>query len=474
MNVRASSDSTEYRQALDWLYDRTDYERTRPADKSPFRLERTQRLLQQLGNPQLKIPAVHIAGTKGKGSTAAMIDSILRQAGIRTGLFTSPHIVQFEERMRVCGSQPTPEQLTTLIQRLRLLLDAPATLPEDRHPTFFEATTLLSWMFFTDEQIDIAVLETGLGGRLDCTNVCRPLVTVITSIGFDHMQILGNTLSLIAGEKAGIIKPQVPVVEGVLPAEASAVVASRSEHLQASRVVCGLDFTWAAETPHTPGDRSQTIRIRTPRNTFTQLQIPLLGKHQAQNASLAVMACEILQQNGWPQISSAAITNGLRLTRWPLRFEIFAGSPPVILDAAHNPDSISAVCQLLQETEWQDLDGTLIFAVAADKDAETMLRRALPQFSHVVLTRFTCNPRSVAPEALLPAARQLCDQLPNPPQLHVTETPEAAFSLATALAADSGYVLATGSIFLAAEIRGILLRARPLETHAPPQPPQEQ
>ena len=228
MNVRESSASSDYRQALDWLYDRTDYERTRPADNSPFRLERTQRLLRQLGNPQLQIPAVHIAGTKGKGSTAAMIDSILRQAGIRTGLFTSPHIAQFEERMRVCGNQPTSQQLTSLIQRLRLLLDHKETLPEDRHPTFFEATTLLAWMFFTDEQIDIAVLETGLGGRLDCTNVCRPLVTVITSIGFDHTQILGNTLSLIAGEKAGIIKPQVPVVEGMLPAEASAVVASRA------------------------------------------------------------------------------------------------------------------------------------------------------------------------------------------------------------------------------------------------------
>jgi len=471
MNVRASSDSSDYRQALDWLYGRIDYERTRPADYSPFRLERTQRLLQRLGNPQLQIPAVHIAGTKGKGSTAAMIDSILRQAGIRTGLFTSPHILQFEERMRVCGLQPTQQQLTTLIQRLRLLLDNDETLPEDRHPTFFEATTLLAWMFFTDQQIDIAVLETGLGGRLDCTNVCRPLVTVITSIGFDHMQILGNTLSLIAGEKAGIIKPQVPVVEGVLPAEASAVVAARSEQLQATRVVCGQDFYWGAETPHSPGDRSQTIQIRTPQNTFSQLQLPLLGKHQAHNASLAVMACEILQQNGWPQISPAAISSGLRLTDWPLRFEIFSGSPPIILDAAHNPDSMSAVCQLLQETEWQDLNGTLIFAVAADKDADEMLRRALPQFRHVVLTRFTCNPRSVAPELLMPAARQLCEQLATPPRLHVAETPEAAFSLATALAADSGYVIAAGSIFLAAEIRRILLTARPLETHAPPAPP---
>ncbi|MGV2336014.1 MAG UNVERIFIED_CONTAM: bifunctional folylpolyglutamate synthase/dihydrofolate synthase [Planctomycetaceae bacterium] len=472
MNVRESSDSSDYRQALDWLYNRTDYERTRPADYSPFRLERTQRLLRQLGNPQLRTPAVHIAGTKGKGSTAAMIDSILRQAGIRTGLFTSPHIAQFEERMRVCGNQPTPQQLTSLIQRLRLLLDHKETLPEDRHPTFFEATTLLAWMFFTDEQIDIAVLETGLGGRLDCTNVCRPLVTVITSIGFDHMQILGNTLSLIAGEKAGIIKPQVPVVEGMLPAEASAVVASRAEQLQAPRFVCGQDFTWISETPHIPGDRSQIIQIRTPQNAFPQLQLPLLGKHQAHNASLAVMACEVLQQNGWPQISPAAIKNGLRLTRWPLRFEIFAGTPPVILDAAHNPDSMSAVCQLLRETEWRDLDGTLIFAVAADKDADAMLLRPA--------TVPRCGADAIQLQSPQRAARSFAagcssavQAVTATPRLHVTETPEAAFSLASSLAAKTGYVLATGSIFLAAEIRGILLTARPLETHAPPMPPAE-
>ncbi|MFM7058720.1 MAG: bifunctional folylpolyglutamate synthase/dihydrofolate synthase [Planctomycetota bacterium] len=468
MNTRTSRDDTDYRQALDWLYDRIDYERTRPAGRSPFRLERIERLLKQLGSPHLQIPAVHIAGTKGKGSTAAMIDAILRQSGLRTGLFTSPHIAQFEERMRVCGNLPTPPQLTSLVHRLRQLLDAPTTLPEDRFPTFFEATTLLAWMFFRDQRIELAVLETGLGGRLDCTNVCRSVVTIITSIGYDHMQILGSTLPLIAAEKAGIIKRQVPIVEGLLPADASAVVAAHAERHHAPRFVCGCDFAWATEGPAAPGARAQTIRVLTPSSTFEELHLPLLGRHQAHNASLAVMACELLQQNGWPQITPATIAAGLRQTHWPLRFEVFDGRPPVILDAAHNPDSINAVCLVLRESEWQSRPGTLIFAVSADKDCEAMLHQALPVFHHVVLTRFTCNPRSVPPETLLQTATRLSAALPRTPGLHVAETPESAMRLAITLAADTGYVLVTGSIFLAAEVRGLLLTDRPPETHAPP------
>jgi dihydrofolate synthase/folylpolyglutamate synthase len=180
------------------------------------------------------------------------------------------------------------------------------------------------------------------------------------------------------------------------------------------------------------------------------------------------MACELLQQSGWQQITPATITAGLQQTCWPLRFEIFDGQPPMILDAAHNPDSINAVCLLLQESEWRTLPGTLVFAVSADKDAESMLQRALPEFRHVVLTRFTCNPRSVPPETLRATATRLCHGLPNAPTLHIAETPAEAVSLASSLANNSGYVLATGSIFLAAEVRGLLLTDRPPGIHAPP------
>ncbi|MEY3458436.1 MAG: Folylpolyglutamate synthase, partial [Planctomycetota bacterium] len=363
MSDSSNVKSERYRQALDWLYDRIDYERTRPVSQTPFRLERIERLLAHLGNPQLRIPAVHIAGTKGKGSTAAMIDSILRHSGIRTGLFTSPHLEQFEERIRVSGAMLSPEQLTALVGRLQTLLASPEILAEDRHPTFFEAATLLAWMFFEEQQVRIAVLETGLGGRLDCTNVCNPLVTVITSIGFDHMQILGNTLPLIAFEKAGIIKHQVPVVQGQLPAEAAAVMADQATRLQAPRFVCGQDFAWASERPHMPGERTQHLRVITPQASFENLEIPLLGAHQTHNASLAVMACALLQTSGWPQITPTAIASGLRQTNWPLRFEVLEGHPAIILDAAHNPDSIAAVCHVLKQAEWNTRENVLVFAV---------------------------------------------------------------------------------------------------------------
>ena len=455
MTTSSTMDSPRYRQTLDWLYDRIDYERTRPVGQTPFRLERIERLLHQLGSPHLRIPAVHIAGTKGKGSTAAMIDSVLRHAGIRTGLFTSPHIEQFEERMRVSGVMPSPPQLIELVERLQQLLASPETLEEDRMPTFFEAATLLAWMYFEAQQVQIAVLETGLGGRLDCTNVCAPIVTVITSIGFDHMQILGNTLPLIAAEKAGIIKRNVPLVEGQLPGEAAAVMEQRTADLAARRFVCGREFTWTAEQPQPRGDRSQRFRVFTP-NHQHELVIPLPGRHQMHNASLAVMACELVQQSGWPQITPSAISSGLWHTSWPLRFEISEGKPPIILDAAHNPDSIDAVCKVIGEGEWRELEGTLIFAVSADKDAEAMLRRALPEFRRIVITRFVGNPRSVPPESLLNTAIELCQTLHLSPQLHTAATPEDALDLALQLTPENGYVLASGSLFLAAEVRSLV------------------
>ena len=303
--------------AIQWLYDRIDYERIRPSPMSnPFRLERIERLLKRIGSPQERIPAIHIAGTKGKGSTAAMIDSILQASGIRTGLFTSPHIETFEERMRVSGHMPKPDQLTRLVAKLAQLLHASEMESSDRIPTFFEITTLLAWMFFDEENVEIAVLETGLGGRLDCTNVCRPLVNVITSIGLDHTHILGDTLSLIAAEKAGILKAGVPVVQGQLPDVAEIVVTARAKELGCRQYICGRDFAWHVD--HNDNSlsgrrRTQKILVLTPTRHFDGLTIPLLGNHQAHNASLAVMTADLLRDAGYGQINDAAISHGVAI-----------------------------------------------------------------------------------------------------------------------------------------------------------------
>lgn len=452
-----------YDDAIRWLYDRIDYERTRPpAHSNPFRLERIERLLQRIGAPHERIPAVHIAGTKGKGSTAAMVDSILQTAGIRTGLFTSPHIEQFEERMRVSGHMPNADQLTRLVARLCQVLQDAEMDVSDRIPTFFEVTTLLAWMLFDEEQVQIAVLETGLGGRLDCTNVCQPLVTVITSIGLDHTHILGDTISKIAWEKAGILKAGVPVVQGQLPGDADQVVESRAKDLQCPRFVCGRDFAWhdadhesAARVPK----RSQRILVLTPCCSYENLTIPLLGRHQAHNASLAIMTANLLRDGGYPQITAEAITEGVKATHWPLRFEILDGHPTIVLDAAHNPDSMRAVAGVLEGPEWQGRRRVLVFAASADKDAASMLSIIVPHFEEVVLTRFVGNPRSVPPEQLQALVDNLDSNLLSHTGFHQAGDPPTAIATARQLAGPDGLICVTGSLFLAAEARVHLLKS---------------
>jgi dihydrofolate synthase/folylpolyglutamate synthase len=446
-----------YAEALEWLYGRIDYERTRPNTRTnPFRLERIARLLDRLGSPHRRIAAIHIAGTKGKGSTAAMLDSILRAAGFCTGLFTSPHIEKFEERMRVDGRLITADQLSRLVTRLRdLLRDEPDS--NDRVPTFFEVTTLLAWMMFDELNVRIAVLETGLGGRLDCTNVCTPLVTIITSIGLDHTQILGDTIAEIAGEKAGILKPGVPVVQGQLPEEADRVVGLRANELGCQRLVCGRDFDWQ-EKPvsdvQPARKRVQSLCVATPGATFDDLTLPLLGRHQLHNASVAVMAASLLRESGLEQIDGAAIATGLAETHWPLRFEIFDDQQPVIiLDAAHNPDSMRAVTSVLQGNEWQNRRRVLVFAASSDKDVRSMLQVILPHFDAVVLTRFLGNPRSVGPQDLEALVAECEPHRDLRRFLNSAETPGEALKLARKLTGPAGIVCVTGSIYLAAELR---------------------
>lgn len=464
MNMARPTPIESYEDALRWLYDRIDYERIRPTGQSPFRLERIERLLKRIGSPQERIPCVHIAGTKGKGSTAAMIDSILQAAGIRTGLFTSPHIEQFEERMRVCGHMPKPEQLTRLVAQLSRMLETADAEAGDREPTFFEMTTLLGWMLFEEERVQLAVLETGLGGRLDCTNVCDPLVTVITSIGLDHTHILGNTLQKIAFEKAGILKPGIPVIQGQLPGEADAVVEERARKLGCPRLVCGRDFAWHQSASSTSGrarQRHQNLMILTPGRSYDRLSIPLLGVHQAHNASLAVMACEILRDGNWPQIDDSAIAHGLQQTHWPLRFEIFDGEPTIVLDAAHNPDSMRAVCQVLEGSEWKNRKRVLIFAASADKDVRSMMSIIVPHFDEVVLTRFLGNPRSVPVAQLQEMAADILKDSESAPVIYGEESPKEALSQARRLAGAKDLICITGSIFLAAEVRGLLKEQMP-------------
>jgi dihydrofolate synthase / folylpolyglutamate synthase len=444
--------------ALRWLYGRIDYERVRPgAQSNPFRLERIQYLLTRIGAPQQRIPCVHIAGTKGKGSTAAMLESILRHSGIRTGLFTSPHIHLFEERLRVDGQIPSPGRLTDLVRQLATVLENDVDGPYDRSPTFFEVSTLLAWMLFDQQQVEVAVMETGLGGRLDCTNVCCPLLTIITSIGLDHTQILGDTIELIAAEKAGIIKAGVPVIQGALPPAAAEVVQRHAARVNVPALVCGRDFSVhasASNSEHIQFSLPAPFAVRTPSGQYTELTIPLTGHHQQHNAALAVTAADWLRQHEYPRINEASIRSGLAGTIWPLRFERFPGDPQIILDAAHNPDSAAAVANTLQHSAAVSGRKILIFASSADKDAATMLRLLVPCFAHVIVTRYVSNPRSIPPEQL----QALVVAIPGvaSESVSVADNPEVALLRARQLAATGDLICVTGSLFLAGEVRTLL------------------
>ncbi|MCA9066208.1 MAG: bifunctional folylpolyglutamate synthase/dihydrofolate synthase, partial [Planctomycetaceae bacterium] len=345
MNQSLPTRIDSYQDALNWLYARIDYEKERPVGQNnPFRLERIRTLLSLIGSPHERIPAVHIAGTKGKGSTAAMAESILRHSGYRTGLFTSPHIDRFEERLRVNGVLPNEQELTGLIGDLNQRLIAAAGDSNERPPTFFEVSTLLAWMYFDRHRVDVAILETGLGGRLDCTNVCQPLVTVITSIGLDHTHILGSTIAAIAGEKAGIIKPGVPVISGQLPPAAEEVVARVAAEHHCQRICLGQQLQVVEEASRKEAGPDHAFAVSLGERRFPELQIPLAGAHQRGNAAMATAAAlEADHQLQTRRSTSGRITletirQGLRATRWPLRFEWLQTREriPVLLDAAHN------------------------------------------------------------------------------------------------------------------------------------------
>ena len=455
----------DYDDAARWIFDRINYERVRPQPASGhFRLERIERLLELIDSPQKRIPAVHIAGTKGKGSTAAMLDSILNESGIRCGLFTSPHIHVFEERMRVAGDMPTAVELTELVRNLNQRLSAAGSEFSPDGPTYFEIATLLAWMYFDQKEAEFAVLETGLGGRLDCTNVCQPLVSVITTISLDHTQILGDTLEKIAAEKAGIIKPEIPVMTWALQPEVLQVISDRSTELSCPLFVGTRDIH--VQPSAIQYSDMQHFAVTTPWRTHDHLHLSLLGRHQQRNAALAIAAADSLTMIQHPpsesgvnfsKITSDAVRRGIAKVGWPLRFEQFKGAPTVILDAAHNPDAVHAFLETFKNRPEAPRHSVLIFASSKDKDAKGMLTQLAPAFDHVVLTTFETNPRAISTTKLSDILMNQATMSSSPDNVHIARGPADALNLAKVLSGPEGIVCVTGSIFIAAEIRTLLI-----------------
>jgi dihydrofolate synthase/folylpolyglutamate synthase len=422
---------TAYAEVLAELFGRADFEARRPRLPEAFRLEPIRSLLERLGDPHRRYAVVHIAGTKGKGSTAAMVEAILRAAGYRTGLYTSPHLHTMRERIRIDGEPIPPATVVHLFERLRPEIAADPAL------TVFDILTAMGFLAFAEAGVEIAVVEVGLGGRLDSTNVVSPAVCLITALSMDHMEILGPTLTHIAFEKAGIIKPGIPVGTAPQAEEAMAVL----RRVAAERGAPLLTLDGWRYGPREISPAGQWGEIHPPEGSGWSVRLPLLGRHQWENAALAVLAALQLRAQGW-SLPDAAIPEGLARVRWPGRFEVLREEPPVVLDGAHNDASAARLVETLMEV-FPGRRWGLVFGVSADKDAAAILRPLRPLVGEVWLTR-SRHPRAADPAALVAAAAAL--GLPARVRATVATAVEEAL-------ASSRPVLVTGSLFVVAEAR---------------------
>ncbi len=410
---------------LDWLY-------SLEARGEIYKLERMENALALIGNPHKRLRAVHIAGTKGKGSVAAMLDSMLRAAGLRVGLYTKPHLVNLSERTRIDGAEIPAARMLDYIERLRAIYDN-----ANMALTFFEFTVALMFLYFADENVDIAVIETGLGGRLDSTNVVMPILSAITPIGFDHMEYLGHTIPAIASEKGGIIKNDVPVVIGARDPEARTTLTSIAGQRRSAVRLIDRDFSF---TSHAPAHRIDYQGLGL---NLNDVELGLAGPFQHENAAIAIAAVEALRALGW-KIDERHIRQGLREMYWPGRFDVVSRRPLVILDCAHNEMSIEALLETLAVELGPTIKPRLVFACQETKEWSRMAAMLAPRVRDVTLTKAKPK-RPLDPEKLAP---HFAHQVPT---RVIREPLDAVAQVMTELEPDE-VALVTGSVYLIGEV----------------------
>jgi dihydrofolate synthase/folylpolyglutamate synthase len=437
-----------YEAALDYLFSATDYEKMRRVryNADTFSLDRMRRLLERLGSPERRLRSVHVAGTKGKGSTSALAHAIAAACGLKTGLYTSPHLIDIRERIRVGRDEIAPEDLERLIHAARPHVER---LREEGDPaTFFEIFTALAFAHFAASGVDLAVVEVGLGGRLDATNVLTPDVSVLTAISIDHVEQLGGTLWAIAGEKAGIVKPGVPVVSQPQPPEALEVIVRACRAAGSPLMLVGRDVTYAWSPAPGGGRRGIRVSVRTPLAAYEDLFVPLMGEHQALNAAAAIAAAECVgPMRG--RLTPEAVRRALAGVQWPGRMEYLAGPPEMVLDGAHNRASMERLAEGLAQ-HFPGRRIVIVFASAADKDVDGMLAVPAERMpgTPVVFTR-TDNPRAADPADLASRFASLGGQAAE-----MTADVPAALRRAAELAAPDALIVACGSLYLVGEIKG--------------------
>ncbi len=454
-----------YAVAEEYLYGRINYERQTDdqAANWDFKLETVLQLLNRRGNPHWQYPIIHVAGTKGKGSVVSMIAGILAASGYRTGVYYSPHLEIVRERIVVEGEMISANDFRTLIESFRsdvAEIDRQSSDRNELHPpTFFEIMTAAAFDYFAQRDVDAAVVEVGMGGRLDSTNVCRPVLTVITNVGIDHQRQLGATRPLIAAEKAGIIKPGVPVICGVQNGKSVEVIADVARRHNATVYWLGQEFRFSVAPIKPHSDEP------TPFNTWGQVGrqydlqncvTSLIGRHQASNAAIATAAAQWLSHHRW-HITDESIRAGLRDVQLLGRFQLVGGTPPVVLDIAHNEISIRAFVQTLLERFGPVRDGrTLIFSASSDKKISRMLKLLLPHFDRIILTKIVSNPRGCE----LSDLQRLCERVLSQwtkadgplPILETASHSQQAWEFAHQNSRPTHCIAVTGSAFLIGEM----------------------
>jgi dihydrofolate synthase/folylpolyglutamate synthase len=426
-----------YNLALDYLYSFVDYSLKHASElaKAEFNLERMFALMELLGNPHRKYPVLHVAGTKGKGSVSALAASALGTAGYVTGLYTSPHLQDYAERIQIDGNPIPHAELAALVEQLK---PAVARVPK---LTTFEITTALGFLYFASKHVDVAVIEVGLGGRLDATNVVDPRVAVITSLSLDHTAVLGDTLDKIAAEKAGIIKPDRPVVVAPQKSEALDVLVKIADERNAPLTLVGRDVLFASGQHSLDG---QTAQIWSPGEPPFEVRLPLLGEHQVENAAVAASALWTLREQG-VGLSDDAIQRGFAQVKWPARFQVVRRNPAVIFDSAHNQDSFAKLRQTL-DLYFPGQSVNLVFGASEDKNLPGMFAEMKGKIKRLIVTRAD-HPRALEPEKIRRAAKQAGIES------EVLEPVEAAFERALELSQKDGSIaLSAGSMFVTAEV----------------------
>ncbi len=442
---------TNYTTAQKWLNEHIDHERMRMVryDERTFNLSRMRKLLDILGNPHQQLKAVQVAGTKGKGSTCAMLASMLRKCGYTVGVYSSPHLIDLRERITIDGTMISYQDVAEIFKLIAAKESAVGATP----PTFFEIMTATAMRYFADQAVDIAILETGLGGRLDCTTVIEPLVTGITHISLDHMNILGEDLPSIAREKAGIFKKDIPALSVIQEPEVKEVLQSCADAIGAPLETTGdqIDFSYRFEASRELGPHTR-VCLTTPTSRFEHLPVPLRGEHQAHNCGLALAMLDKLRAHGF-NLPEEEVILGLAETTLHGRMEEVWKQPRIIIDGAHNAHSIKALIRALGAHITYD-SLVMIFGCGQDKDVAGMLKEISLGADKIIFTRAKLNPRAVESADLQKQFNGISGKM-----VQTTDKFKDALKLAASAVSRDDLIIICGSFYLAGEARKYFLDA---------------